>query len=93
MTFYDIILEKKSDVYVAHSSKRRGYKVVPDNMEQVWKLLDIYCHKNHKNHLNNNYLVIGQIGNLSLYIDIKTLKEDIRNKNIETLLNEGKRDI
>jgi hypothetical protein len=57
MTFTDIISNKCDNIIVIYSS-HTGIKYIPNNMDEVWKLLDMYAHENHK-HISNNFLNIG----------------------------------
>ena len=89
MTLTDLIKDKRENIIVIHSSRREGMQVIPDSIDDVWKLLDIYAHENHKNHINNNFLNIGLRNdriNWFWHIDLRDLKSDIRNKKLNELI-------
>ena len=88
MTLTDLIKDKRENIIVIHSSRREGMQVIPDSMDDVWKLLDIYAHKNHKN-ISNNFLNIGLRNdriNWFWHVDLRDIISDIRNKKINEIL-------
>jgi hypothetical protein len=78
------------NILVIHSSRREGIQVIPDRMDDVLKLLDMYAHENHKKHIKN-FLNIGvKIDPFNAswlwYIDLRDIISDIRNKKINELI-------
>ena len=96
MTLTDLIKDKRENIIVIHSSRREGMQVIPDSIDEVWKLLDIYAHENHKKHINNwgnvVYLNVGLMNDHQIninwfwHIDLRDLKSDIRNKKLNELI-------
>jgi len=89
MTLTDLIKDKRENIIVVHSSRREGMQVIPDSIDEVWKILDIYAHENHKKHINNYYLNVGLVNNginWFWHIDLRDLKSDIRNKKLNELI-------
>lgn len=92
MTLTDLITDKRENIIVIQSSRREGMQVIPDSIDEVWKLLDMYAHENHKKHINNGnyyYLNVGLMNdriNWFWYIDLRDLKSDIRNKKLNELI-------
>ena len=76
--------EIRDGVRVVHSSaKSCRAEVVPNNIDELYKLLKMYASPVHQNHLNNNYLVLydknNEYNDLA-FIDLKNLKENIRDR-------------
>lgn len=100
LKFY--IENKIEDLGVIHTSHKETHsEIIPDSVEDVFKLLKLYCHPNHQNHLGNTYLVLynRDIKTRAFaalahkdhkeiaYIDLDNLERNIRNKNLNKILS------